>query len=361
VVCFDELWAYNSERLRRLWDETTPVPTKQISARIVTTYAGFEGESQLLKELYEQGLQGEEIAPDLYAQPGMLMFWSHRPLAPWQTPQWIEQMRAQLRPNAFARMLRNEWTSGESAFVPIEWFDRCTDPDLYPLSMTAFHLPVWVGVDASTKNDTTALAAVTFDDATRRVRLVWHRIFKPPIEFAAVENEILSLRQRFGLRGVWFDPYQMAGSAQRLSAQGIPMVEFPQSLTNLTAMGQVLYDLIRGRALWVYADDELRSAVQNAVAIETSRGWKLAKEKASRKIDVVVALAMAALACVREGQGVAIPPGAPFMSVNRDGETVAGGQGYRGFVSAFDAVEQEARELAARPWAWSPKLPMDWD
>jgi hypothetical protein len=38
------------------------------------------------------------------------------------------------------------------------------------------------------------------------------------------------------------------------------------------------------------------------VALETSRGWRIAKEKQSHKIDVVVALAMAALGAVRSGQ-----------------------------------------------------------
>jgi hypothetical protein len=34
------------------------------------------------------------------------------------------------------------------------------------------------------------------------------------------------------------------------------------------------------------------------VALEIARGWRIAKEKASHKIDVIVALAMAALAPV---------------------------------------------------------------
>ena len=29
IICFDELWAYTSERARRLWDEMIPVPYSQ--------------------------------------------------------------------------------------------------------------------------------------------------------------------------------------------------------------------------------------------------------------------------------------------------------------------------------------------
>jgi hypothetical protein len=43
----------------------------------------------------------------------------------------------------------------------------------------------------------------------------------------------------------------------------------------------------------------MRLAVSRAIITESSRGWKLDKLKQSHKIDVVVALAMAALACVR--------------------------------------------------------------
>jgi phage terminase large subunit-like protein len=66
ITVFDELWAYTSERSRRLWDEMVPVPTRKISVRLTVTYAGFEGESELLEDLYKRGLTGEEIAPDLY-------------------------------------------------------------------------------------------------------------------------------------------------------------------------------------------------------------------------------------------------------------------------------------------------------
>jgi phage terminase large subunit-like protein len=59
---FDELWAYTSERAYRLWDEMVPPPTRQIAARMTVTYAGFEGESDLLEKLYRRGLQGEALA-----------------------------------------------------------------------------------------------------------------------------------------------------------------------------------------------------------------------------------------------------------------------------------------------------------
>jgi hypothetical protein len=71
---------------------------------------------------------------------------------------------------------------------------------------------------------------------------------------------------------------------------------------NLTAASQNLYELIKGGGIVVYPDDEIRLAVQRAIALETTRGWRIAKEKTSHKIDIVVALAQAALAAVHHGE-----------------------------------------------------------
>ena len=303
ITVFDELWGFTSERFRRLWDELVPVPTQPISFRLVVSHAGFEGESALLQEMYERGLKLPQVGTDLYAGDGFLMFWSHVPIAPWQNERWIADMRRSLRPNQFLRMIENKFVTTESSFVDLAWWDACVDPQLTPV-VADLELPIWVGADASTKRDSTALVAVTWDEAQKRVRLVTHKVFQPspdePLDFEnTVEATIRDLRRRFQLRGVWYDPFQMQAVAQRLQRDGVRMVEFPQSVPNLTTASSNLYELIKGRNLVVYPDDSVRLAVSRAVAVETTRGWRLTKEKASHKIDVVVALAMAAHACVQ--------------------------------------------------------------
>jgi phage terminase large subunit-like protein len=93
----------------------------------------------------------------------------------------------------------------------------------------------------------------------------------------------------------------MAAVAQRLLKRRVPMVEYPQSVPNITEASQNLYELIKAGNIIVYPDAPMRLAVQRAVAIEGSRGWKISKEKSSHKIDVVVALGMAALGAVQGG------------------------------------------------------------
>jgi phage terminase large subunit-like protein len=107
------------------------------------------------------------------------------------------------------------------------------------------------------------------------------------------------VHKRFQIRQILFDPWQMMAVAQRLTRQGLKIEEFPQSVGNLTIASQNLYELINGRNLVLYSDGPMRVAVSRAVAIETSRGWRISKEKQSHKIDVVIALAMAAHAAVK--------------------------------------------------------------
>ena len=302
--CFDEIWAYTSERARRMWDECVPVPSRRISCRLIVSHAGFADESDLLHELYQRGLKQPLVGKDLYAGDGMLMFWSHEPIAPWQDAAWLEQMRRELRTGQYLRMAENRWVTSELSFIDMAQWDACTDPDLGRV-VNDRGLPVWVGVDASVKHDSTAIVAVSWDQRAQKVRLCAHAVYQPSakehLDFElAIEGTLLDLRKRFRVMQILFDPYQMQATAQRLARAGLPVEEFAQSQPNLTAASQNLYDLIQGHNLAVYPDSGMRLAVSRAVAIESPRGWRIAKEKQSHKIDVVVALAMAAHACVQD-------------------------------------------------------------
>jgi len=104
-----------------------------------------------------------------------------------------------------------------------------------------------------------------------------HRIFQPsakqPLDFeATVERTLRDLMKRLAVRGVFYDPYQMAAVAQRLQGAGVPMREFPQTTGNLTEIGSNLYELIEARGLVAYSDPDIRLAISRAVAVETPRG-----------------------------------------------------------------------------------------
>jgi phage terminase large subunit-like protein len=303
ISVFDELWGFTSEKAWRLWDEFVPSPARKISCRLVVTHAGFSGESELLEDLCGRGLNQPQVGTDLHAGNGLLCFWSHVPIASWQTDAWIEQMRGSLRPHQFLRMIENRFTTNEETFIDPAWWDACAiaRPVVADPSMS-----VWVGVDASHKRDSTGIAVFTWDRSAKCPRLVWHKIFQPstkdPLDFeGTIEETLLGLKARFRVRQVFFDPWQMASTAQRLQRAGLNMVEFNQTLPKLMQASQNLYELIKAQNLIVYPDDEIRIAISRAIAVENTRGWRIDKSKQSHKIDIVVAMGMAALGTVQKG------------------------------------------------------------
>ena len=82
---------------------------------------GWEGESQLLWNLYRQGVgkdehpegQGKRLHPDLpiYAnrEARLFVYWDHEARMPWQTPGYYASQRRSLRPSTYLRLHENRW------------------------------------------------------------------------------------------------------------------------------------------------------------------------------------------------------------------------------------------------------------
>ena len=257
----------------------------------------------MLEELYRRGKALPEIAPSLHAGDGLLFFWSHEPVAPWQTEAWLAEMRRTMRPNAYARMIQNQFVPSESTFIDLTAWDACVQPALTPVHHDR-QLHVWVGVDASTKRNSTALVACTFDKKAECVRLVAHRVFTPapddPINFEqTVEATLLDWRKRYLVRKVWFDPFQMVSVAQRLTKAHVPIEEYPQSGAELDGGTSEPVRLDPGalaRAL-----PRRRHAARSLPRDHRREQPRLANRQAKQRhqIDVIVALSMAALAAIR--------------------------------------------------------------
>ena len=176
------------------------------------------------------------VGPDLYAGDGLLMFWSHECRSRLADGSVAGEMRRSLRPNALSAHDREPVCGTEATFIDMSMVGRLcrSGADPRPLAdRTA--LPMWVGVDASVKRDSTAMVAVTLgqEGATgcgwswaprvtgrhRTSRSTSRRRSRPRSSTCA---------SRFGVRKVLFDPFQMRRAAQRLRASRLPMEEFPQ-------------------------------------------------------------------------------------------------------------------------------------
>ncbi len=247
-------WAYVSERSRRLWDEMVPPPTRKIGVRLTTTYAGFTGESALLEELYSRGMRQLEIGPDLRAGDGMLFFWSHTPIAPWQTEAWLAAMRRSLRPNAYLRLVENRFVGSEFELIDLQSWDACVDPAAKPVLADRL-MSVWVGVDAASST-TQRRSSPSPGTITSRA--------SSPIAFSSRGPTIRSISSRpssgrcsistsaFASRRSSSIPTCFIPSCNVSRAKGIDVEEFPQTTGNLTDASQNLFEVIRGRNITVY-------------------------------------------------------------------------------------------------------------
>jgi len=331
LVIFDELWGFGSENAQRLFEELTPPPTEPDAWVLVVSYAGFSGESKLLESLYQRGLAGGRLAEDLEVTQTdeLVMFWSHVPRQPWQEDRYYAEQRRLLRPTTFARLHENRWVAPESTFITEAMWDGCVDPEHRPLLPTK-DCALFAGVDAGIKHDCAAVVAVTW--VGDRLAVACHRIWKPspadPLDLeATIETFLRELYQRYRLRRVLYDPYQLHRSATALRASGLPMEEFPQTPGNCMAMGNGLFEVLTGRNLTIYPAEDLRTQALGTVAVEGLRGWRVAKERASKKIDAIVALSMAIVAALEDGRSEPPPlpvPGA-VENVVRDPEGWPGG------------------------------------
>ena len=255
LTIWDELWAYTSERARRLYDELTPVPTRKNSMRFIVTYAGIEGESNLLEELYEQGMAGKRLYDDLpvWVNGDMYMYWDTEPRMPWQTEDYYAKARADLqhRPNAYRRMHLNGFTAGEDTAIEAAEWDALVGVDMAP-DPPSDGSRVYLGIDASKGakkgSDTTAVAAVRREGEL--FRLVSHRIWKPTGDGDIDLRQtllpwLLDLRRRYSLDRIMYDPYNLSTLAQMGREAGLRMEELPQTPGNQTAFTGVLLDQIR--------------------------------------------------------------------------------------------------------------------
>lgn len=320
----DGFCSHNTSELdRRVWDEMVPIPTVNNSLRFISTYAGFENESDLLWEMYLRGVgkdeheqgKGTKIAGmediPIWTNGNLITYWNHDPIMPWQTPEYYESAMAAERPSAFLRLHMNQWVTSQESFMPVEWVD--TAMKSYEASAELWfdhpfkYWPVTIAIDAGIIQDCTAMVVVGYDSKRSKVGVVAHTIWTPSegqqIDLDSVEKRLLELYNKFTVSSIVYDPKHLMQMMYRLKNQGLPVKPFQQTVPSMTAASQLLFDLFKNRNLEMYPDDTLRRHIQMAVAETTSQGFRLVKGKVSKRhhIDAAIALAMACYDSVSNG------------------------------------------------------------
>jgi hypothetical protein len=339
---------HNSEGSRRTYSEMTPIPTVRHSLRVIVTYAGFENESDLLWELYTRGVGPEEhkdgkgtpLGLELDGEPlpcwkrgRQFTYWDHVPRMPWQSDAFIAE-QDDLRPSDMLRLWGNHWVSNRESFIPPDlWtaaekhYDRSAEVwEDHPYRL----FPIWLGVDVGIKNDCLAVVGTTYDPAKGDVIQMFHHIWTPqpddPIDLEmTAEAWILRLKTRFKITGVAADPYQFSRSMKTLQNAGLRVEEVVQNTDVMIRASQNFFNLLRRGQYHTYPDEEAATHIRNTVAVETSRGYRIAKDKTNisgralrtrrwkKYIDFTVAASISALYSIEMG-GVGAP--APIVIVS---------------------------------------------
>jgi phage terminase large subunit-like protein len=305
-----EAWGILYEAGVRAWEELTPPPGRSYdlpALRIADSYAGFTGESKTWHKLIDRGLAGKPLPGKwpIYQVGGLLLFHMEGQEAQERCFRGSEAERLEyyaeqaesLRPNAFTRMHYNQRTAGESAFVTEEQWAACYSPDVHPLQ-SGERVKLSLGCDASTTHDYTAL--IGMDGGDVRLVKVWKprkvagiRFGKPTVDLeATIGAEVLALHKAGQVLSVTFDPWQLASISRSWERAGVRLHEMPQTQQR-TEADSALFDAITSGRIRHFRNQELDEAVRNAVIVEGPRGIRIAKEKASRRIDALVAMSMA--------------------------------------------------------------------
>jgi phage terminase large subunit-like protein len=199
----------------------------------------------------------------------------------------------------FRRYRLNQWVDSEEFWLPPGAWEACRDDsvDLEPGAKT------YVGWDASTTNDSTAVVLVQErgGDIVARAKVWEHRI-RPDgnrdeswvLPIAEVENYIRDICREYAVEVVAFDPAFITWSAADLEAEGLPMVKMPQSPAHMVPATTALFEaIIQGRLK--HNGDQVLSSHIKAVKVHHQRrgGDMLEKQRTGKKIDAAVALVMA--------------------------------------------------------------------
>lgn len=339
LTLWSELWAYTSERSRRLFDELVPVATKLRSLQWIETYVGFEDESDLMLEIFkriftdtdEKELQpGVEVIPELaditsdgkpccyrHIESGTFYYHNHTPRASWNIGEigeaYRRRKRATLRPAQYRRLFENRWQQAEGNFIdPVEFDEAC---NLSGISLE----PMVLAGDASMRNDTVFIVGVKkytrilWGAPQERYAMLYLNVWDPKL-YGMKQNKALGTKKGdmdlettiakdvklLHSRGLmigpfWYDPFQLHQVAINLRKLQVPCVEFGQQ-TERQLADTFLGEVFRKGELDLFYNPTLETHVKSAKVKEyENQQVRIVKGTIGKgnKVDGAVALSMA--------------------------------------------------------------------
>ena len=222
--------------------------------------------------------------------------------------------------NNFLTKHLNVWVNADTAWMNMVAWEKCADSSLDEADFEAD--PCYVGLDLATKTDIAAKVKLF----TREVDGVTHyyafgRYYLPEeaaedgrnsqysgwarndllvltpgnvTDFSYIEDDIKLDAARLDIREVAYDPWQASQLSQRMTAEGMAMIEYRQTVQNMSEPMKELEKLVLQGRFHFAADPVLTWMISNVVAhLDAKENIYPRKELPENKIDGVVALIMA--------------------------------------------------------------------
>jgi len=210
-------------------------------------------------------------------------------------PDHLAAMARTTRESRFRRFHLNQRVRLDGAWLPAGAWEQCADRD----AVIAGGAEVALGLDGSFSQDCTALTVVAVADIPHvDIVELWeapegHIGYRVPV--ADVEQAVREACVRWRVREVAADPFRWQRSLQALDAEGVPIVEYPQSPARMSPATSRFYTAVMNGGLTHSGDPRLARHVRNCVLKEDARGSRLSKpsKDSTRRIDAAVAAVMA--------------------------------------------------------------------
>lgn len=196
------------------------------------------------------------------------------------------------------RFYLNQVTAFGGTWLPEGTWDACGILD----SVIPAHTRVVLALDGSFNGDSTALLAADIpesgDPITLEVVECWEAPPENPlwrVPRADVRQAIRDACRHYQVVEIVADPHLWSDALEELEAEGLPVLEYPQSPQRMTPATSRLFQAIVNKAVKHNSDSRLNRHISNAVLKVDARGNRLSKESKSsnRKIDLAVTAVMA--------------------------------------------------------------------
>lgn len=302
----DELWAHRNSDVYDALTSADAAREQPITHNISTVGPHREGP---LWDLYQRALSGDDKALFMVhfgakdkADPHDPRVWRAANPASWIALEYLERQHKRMPLTLFEQLHLNRWPDqGAGAWMSDSlWQSNGERPHIDP------EQPAYLAVDAAPKKDTTAVAMVQKDaNGDLNIR-VWVFRADPDLgylNYGEVEELIRELHQEFYLERIAFDPHTMIRTMMMLDEEGLPVEDFPQSVTRMTKAADVLYRAIVDHRLRHGNDSELSAAVRHAAIRETPGGFMFHKRTSEKAIDALTAVTMAVFLAEADDDG----------------------------------------------------------